>query len=154
MSLIHVVIEGNPLVRRFVLFGMVMASLMVGAATATAGSGNSDSAKACQNGGWQNLVGANAAAFGSQGDCVSYVSHGGSLSPKTASQVRCESYGGSFSTDPASSHFDNPAASPIWSCNGADLTFANDAWLANDCFHDGGAYAWGTVAAPWYFTCY
>ena len=54
----------------------------------------------------------------------------------------------------ALSLFANPAATVVWSCNGGDLTFPNDAFLASDCFHDGGAYAWETLTAPWYFTCY
>jgi hypothetical protein len=116
---------------------------------------DSTGAKACQNGGWQNLVGANSSAFRNQGDCAAYAAQGGTLTAKSASQVSCESYGGTFSTDPASSYFDNPLATFLWSCNRGDLTFPNDAYLAAHCFHDdGGAFAWETVAAPWYLTCY
>jgi len=150
----RVMIGATRVTRRFVLLGSLIAALTVGVATATAGNGSSGKAEACQNGGWQNLVGANAAAFKNQGECVAYAAQGGTLSPKSASQVLCESYGGTFSSDPASSYFDNPLAAFIWSCNRGDLSFPNDDYLASDCFHDGGAFAWETVAAPWYFTCY
>jgi hypothetical protein len=155
MRILRIVIQGKQRTRGLVLVASLIGALTVGVATATAGGGNSASADACHNGGWQALVGAYAAAFANQGDCVSYAAKGGTLSPKSASQVLCESYGGTFSTDPASSYFDNQLAAVIWSCNRADLTFPNDAYLAADCFHyDGGAFAWETIAAPWYFTCY
>src|SRR5262249_24314357 len=135
--------------------GSLIAALTVGVSTATAAGGNSASAQACQNGGWKNFVGAHAASFQNQGDCISYAAQGGTLSPQSASQGLCESHGRTVSTHPASSYFDNPLATRIWSCNRGDLTFPNDAYLGADCFHnDGGAFAWETVAAPWYFTCY
>ena len=155
VSLFRVLIGESRLVGRLVFVGALLAALTVGVATATAsGGGNSTGATACQNGGWHNLVGANASAFKNQGDCASYAAQGGPLSPKTASQTLCESYGGTFSTDPASSYFDNPLATFVWSCNHGDMTFPNDAYQASDCFHDGGVFAWETIAAPWYFTCY
>src|SRR5262245_17957783 len=106
MRLRWVVIEGTPVMRWFVVLGSLVAALTVGVATASADGGNSANAEACRNGGWQTLVGAQAAAFKNQGDCIAYAAQGGTLSPKSASQVLCESYGGTFSTDPASSHFD------------------------------------------------
>ena len=154
MRVFRVVTRGTRGTRTFMLLGSLVASLAVGVATASAGGGNSSNAAACWHGGWQSLVGAHSTAFASQGDCVSYATQGGTLSPKSASQVLCESYGGTFSTDPASSHFDNPLAGVIWTCNGGNLVEPNDAYLATDCFRDGGAFAWETVADPWYFTCY
>jgi hypothetical protein len=155
MRLFRVVIHEAHAVRGLILLSSLIAALAVGVETATAGGGNSGNAQACRNGGWQNVVGPYAAAFRSQGDCISYVGQGGTLSPKSASQVLCESYGGTFSTDPTSSYFDNPLAVAIWTCNRGDLTSPNDAYLAADCFHnEGGAFAWETNSAPWYFTCY
>jgi hypothetical protein len=56
-------------------------------------------------------------AFKNEGDCVSYVVKGGTLTLKTAQQLHCESFGGTFVAGPASE-------SVLWSCrwsnNGAD----------------------------------
>jgi hypothetical protein len=59
-------------------------ALTVGMATATAedGPGNSDAAKACQKGGWQDLVREDGTEFKNTGDCVSYAAQGGMLEPK------------------------------------------------------------------------
>jgi hypothetical protein len=58
-------------------------ALTVGIATATAnGPGNSDAAKACQKGGWQELVREDGTEFMNTGDCVSYAAQGGMLEPK------------------------------------------------------------------------
>jgi hypothetical protein len=64
-----------------VMFGASLA-LLVGAGTAAAGGGNSDAAKACQQGGWQTLVRQDGTGFANTGDCVSYGAHGGALVPK------------------------------------------------------------------------
>jgi len=53
-------------------------SLSVGVATATAGGGNSANAKACQKGGWMNLLGTNG-PFSSEEACVSYAAQGGTF---------------------------------------------------------------------------
>jgi len=63
-----------------VLFAATLA-LSVGAATATAGGGNSDAAKACQQGGWQTMVRQDGTGFKNAGDCVSYAAQGGGLVP-------------------------------------------------------------------------
>jgi hypothetical protein len=55
-------------------------ALVVGVATATAS--NSDNAKACQQGGWQNLARQDGTGFNNQDECVSYGAHGGLLKPK------------------------------------------------------------------------
>jgi hypothetical protein len=41
--------------------------------------GNSANAKACQKGGWMNLVRSDQSSFNNQGACVSYGAHGGAL---------------------------------------------------------------------------
>ena len=45
----------------------------------TSGPGNSDAAKACQQGGYANLVGADGTQFANAGECVSYAARGGTL---------------------------------------------------------------------------
>jgi hypothetical protein len=45
----------------------------------TPGPGNSDAAKACQKGGYANLVGADGTQFANEGECVSYAARGGAL---------------------------------------------------------------------------
>jgi hypothetical protein len=57
-------------------------ALTVGMTTASAGGGNSDAAKACQQGGWQNLAREDGTEFENTGDCVSYAAQGGTLEPK------------------------------------------------------------------------
>src|SRR5262245_33560435 len=142
MKVSRVVIEGTQRMRGLVLVGSLIAALAVGVATASAGGGSSADADACRNGGWHDLVGDYAGAFKNQGDCVTFVGRGGTPSPKSASQLTCESYGGTFSTDPATSHFDNPLAGVIWTCNGGDLTEPNDAYVFASCvYHEHGAYA-------------
>jgi len=63
------------------LFAALAFALSIGVATAAAGGGNSDAAKACQQGGWENLVRQDATAFTNTGDCVSYAAQGGALIP-------------------------------------------------------------------------
>ena len=69
---------------RLILVSCAVLALTVGIATATAedGPGNSDAAKACQKGGWQELVREDGTAFKNAGDCVSYAAQGGTLEPK------------------------------------------------------------------------
>jgi hypothetical protein len=69
--------------RTLALTGALVAlTLSVGTATAAAGGGNSDAAKACQKGGWQTMVRQDGTAFANTGDCVSYAAHGGALVPE------------------------------------------------------------------------
>jgi hypothetical protein len=68
--------------KRIALALCVGLALVVGVATATA-SGNSDNAKACQQG-WQNFVRQDGTAFKNSGDCVSYAAQGGVLNTKPA----------------------------------------------------------------------
>jgi hypothetical protein len=67
-----------------IIFGLLVAAataaLMVPLALA---GGNSDNAKACQKGGWQNLVRQeNGTGFNNQDECVAYGAHGGVLQAK------------------------------------------------------------------------
>lgn len=116
-------------------FVTVMLALMVGVATAAAG-GNSDAAKACQQGGWQHLYRTDGTGFKNQGDCVSYAAQGGKLMTTTTPQSRldCEAFGGTIASG---------TAPVLWTCNGwvntgmADFA-AKDATLLSDCLADGG----------------
>lgn len=58
--------------------------------------GNSLNAKACQKGGWMNLVDANGGSFASESACTSYAAQGGTL--RQTFQKTCESLGGTFQT--------------------------------------------------------
>ena len=106
------------------------------ATAATAAGGNSTNAKACQKGGWQNFVRTDGTTFSSETACVSYAAKGGTLTtPKTASQVDCESLGGTFTgPEPGNS---------LWTCNSwtyatsTDYQFGMDT-LTADCVTDGG----------------
>jgi hypothetical protein len=83
--------------------------LTAGVATARAGGGNSDAAKACQNGGWQHYVRSDGTAFKNEGACVSYAAHGGKL---VVSACKMTSYGdflltGAVNTSPNGEFYDS-----------------------------------------------
>jgi hypothetical protein len=72
----------------------VISALFVAAATAAimvplafAGGGNSDNAKLCQKGGWQNLARTDGSGFNNQDECVSYGAHGGVYKPAVSERV-------------------------------------------------------------------
>ena len=69
-----------------VIFGLLLAAVTAAliVPVALAGGGNSDNAKACQQGGWQNLVRQDGSGFNNTGDCVSYAAQGGVLKAKPA----------------------------------------------------------------------
>jgi hypothetical protein len=67
--------------RKFILVAASFAALAL-PTVALAGGGNSDNAKRCQQGGWQNLVRTDGTGFNNQDECVSYGAHGGVLAPK------------------------------------------------------------------------
>jgi hypothetical protein len=122
---------------RVLLVACAALALTVGTATATAGGGNSAAAKACQKDGWKNWVRENGSSFKNTGDCVSYVAQGGTLTPKTKSQLDCESFGGTFLL--------RPQFTVSWVCAGwlADTTGqydARNAALGQDCSLEYGAY--------------
>jgi hypothetical protein len=133
---------------RVVLVLCAVCALTFGVAAASAGKGgNSANAKLCQKGGWMGLVGSDGTTFANEEACVAFGAHGGTLKPKTKSQIDCEGFGGTYSTDPATDHAEQPRPF-IWSCNGVRET-SNDAFsaLADDCFADGGgAFARQTLS--------
>ena len=64
-------------------------ALTVGITTASAGGGNSDNAKLCQHGGWEDLEREDGSPFKNDGDCVSYAAQGGTFGPPSDSQNSC-----------------------------------------------------------------
>lgn len=68
---------------RVLVLGVLAALLVVVPSGAQAAKpGNSQNAKACQKGGWRDLVRSDGRAFANQGNCVSYAAKGGQLQPK------------------------------------------------------------------------
>jgi hypothetical protein len=63
---------------------LAVGALAVGLATATAGGGNSASAKRCQKDGWQTLVTSTGATFASEEECTAYGARGGAFYPATS----------------------------------------------------------------------
>jgi hypothetical protein len=66
------------------IVGMIVAAAaaVIMVPLALAAGGNSDNAKACQQGGWQNLARQDGTGFNNQDECVSYGAHGGVLKTK------------------------------------------------------------------------
>jgi hypothetical protein len=64
--------------RRFLALG---SALCVAAALPTVAAAKTQPHDICKNGGWQVVVDENLTPFANQGDCVSYVNHGGQLLP-------------------------------------------------------------------------
>jgi len=108
---------------------------IVGIASPAGAAGNSANAKACQNNGWKTLVRADQTSFKNQGDCVSYAAQGGTpQSPKSASQLACESVGGTFASG---------TGNVFWTCNGWPAATGSQfdsthAFLTPVCFAAGG----------------
>ena len=115
-----------------VIGALAVAVSVVGAGPAVAAKGgNSANAKLCQKGGWQNLFQSDGSRFASEGDCMSYGAHGGTIltTPPFAGQAVCVADGGTFVPDGGS-----PA---IWQCN-RYRSGTDEQILANACFADGG----------------
>lgn len=113
--------------------------LSVGVTSALAG-GNSANAKLCQKGGWENVYRIGGGAFANQDDCVSYAAQGGTLYGSQA-QAICQSYGGTYSTNPVTDLALGGDGSFIWSCNGFSpfsLSGAQIFTMQGACFGDGG----------------
>ena len=109
-------------------------ALTVGVGTATAGGGNSDNAKLCQKGGWQDWTRADLSPFVNTGGCVSYAAQGGTLTAKGAAQAACEALGGTFGTAP---DLVGVSGTVVWVCNGTpENTNVGD--LLVPCTDDGG----------------
>src|SRR6188508_2797116 len=102
---------------------------------AGAADANAAAKASCKNDGWKTLVRADQTKFKNQGDCVSYASQGGTpQSPKSASQLACESVGGTFAAG---------TGNVVWTCNGwpeADVSQFSSTHdlLAPVCFAAGG----------------
>lgn len=60
---------------------------------AFAKGGNSDAAKACQNGGYAGLQGADGTTFKNVGDCVSHAAKGGAIIPIGPRIIEIDSHG-------------------------------------------------------------
>ena len=128
--------------------------LTVGVSTSAAASGNSGNAAQCQHGGWQSLTASNGVAFRNTGDCVSYAAQGGAFASATESQRDCESFGGTFSTDPATDAFGLSSVGNqiLWTCNARTVsTTTGNQTLQSDCQADGGNQT-ASDGAP-HFTC-
>jgi hypothetical protein len=65
--------------KKYLLGLALVAALVFAGGALAAGGGNSANAKLCQKDGWQTLMDSSAAAFPSQGACVSYGAHGGAV---------------------------------------------------------------------------
>lgn len=147
---------------RAVLVLCAVVALTVGIASANAGrGGNSANAKACQKGGWHTLLRSDGSSFRNQGACVSYAAHGGVLALKTKSQLDCEAFGGTFSTNAGTDQIGlgGQFGAVVWTCNNAttNLTVpsANIALFTADCqSYPGGKFFIGRVVMPFHGTCY
>ena len=145
---------------RILLVCCAAVAFSVGVTTATAGNGKgggSDASKTCQ-GRWKTLAGAFSEAFKTQGDCVTFVTQGGTPTTKGQTQLHCESFGGKYSTNPASSpSIGVPPANVLWTCNNAsqNLQTAGGGVLVTDClFNTAGALSgFFSNEAPWNMTC-
>jgi hypothetical protein len=130
-------------------------ALTVGITTASAGGGNSDNAKLCQQGGWEDLEREDGSPFKNDGDCVSYAAQGGTFGQPSSSagQLFCESLGGTYSTDPATNFFAD-YETVLWTCNNAPLVLQLGAFLAV-CADEGGVTVSvsSTTTEPFYNTC-
>lgn len=127
------------------VLGVIVATSGVVATSAHAEPGNSENAKACQQGGWANLARSedDSVPFPSQGECVSYGAQGGTIvpyAPKADAQGICEDAGGIFQ------------AGSLWRCDDFSIGQSNevavDTALALDaaCADDGGRPWWSISA--------
>ena len=80
------------------LIAVCSAVALAGAVTPAhaAEGGKAATAAVCQQGGWRQWSRANQAPFENAGECVEYVARGGTLTPKPAAQVLCESLSGTY----------------------------------------------------------
>ena len=115
---------------------VAVGAVAAGPATAAKG-GNSDSAKACQHGGWKTLVPAGGGTFANQGDCVNDGAQGRPPGLGNAGQGACQGIGGKYTLHRAPSWLcqytptDSPAEPP---------EDANTVALQTACGADGGRF--------------
>jgi hypothetical protein len=102
---------------------MIVPTVAFATAAGAAPGGNSANAKACQKGGWQNLVRADQTPFANQGECVSYGAQGGPLTvpvvlPDLVADVSCSVLAAnSYSCTLAVRNDGDAAASSGWRFN-------------------------------------
>src|SRR4051794_23095755 len=72
-----------------IIFGLIVAAVSAAILVPLAvAGGNSDNAKACQQGGWQGFVRTEEGrGFSNQDECVSYAAHGGTLKQKPTGPI-------------------------------------------------------------------
>ena len=126
-------ISGSSAAKLGAVLLMGTAGLVGSPGSVLAGS-NSVNAKICQKNGWKTVVRADQSTFVNQGSCVSYAAQGGVLTApvvKGASQLLCESFGGTYAVG---------SAPVLWTCAlGSNSTFAIGDALFNACAADGGS---------------
>lgn len=117
---------------------------------AAAKGSNSDAAKKCQKGGWQEWVRADRTPFKNQGDCVSYAARGGTLTSKESPvEVACTGGGGTFANA--------PAVDVIWSCSVPALSDAMYFALGDLCANEPGSDGLGIILGgidDWRYVCW
>ncbi len=129
---------------------LTCAALALAALALTAGAeakdgGNSASAKQCQKGGWQDLMGSDGTTFASEEECVAFAAEGGTLAPKPTLQqqweAECVAGGGQVTTiDPTVQ----------WACKGPVSQATKDA-LSPICMQAGGRPTSRFVAPDYVF---
>ena len=145
--------ESSRSIRAWLVLAVCAAlAATVGLATATAGNGGNSQKKLCLKGGWQTVYRSDGTSFTTQRECVSYVADGGTLTttrPPQGSQIDCELFGGTYSTDPASDMFPGSDHKVIWTCNGwsvsdfAQFVERTDTLNADCLADDPAAVFWG-----------
>jgi hypothetical protein len=145
-------------IRRTVL--LACASLLVPVATAHAGNGNggnSEGARACQHGGWEDLYREDGSAFADQGECVSYAARGGELTLSyPAARTACASRGGTFGVGGPNLLAPVDGWVVEWVCNDMTPNIPLDG-LSAACFAEGdpGQFVMNArLAAPSHATCW
>lgn len=123
------------------MVALLAAAVSAGPASAAPG-GNSEAASLCQQGGWQDVTTTDGVAFVSQGACVVYGAHGGSLSDGSSdggTRAFCEQVGGTFTT------VDDDSAG-LWRCETATVFPESDLGeFSRRCVDDdGGQYTVAT----------
>ena len=116
-----------------VIAAVTASALMVGVSAAEAAKGgNSENAKLCQKGGWQDLVGSGGQRFASEAECVSHAAQGGTVREPTLMerwQAICEDNGGRFATNDSGTQ---------WQCLGFSGGQVTNEALAQVCTEAGG----------------
>lgn len=104
---------------------------------ASASRGNSANAKLCQKGGWQTLLRSDGSSFANEEACDSYAARGGIFVKESQAQIDCQSFGGTYSTDPAT-NMTGSLEEFLWSCDGfTDPNRDGIFELVHDCYVGG-----------------